>query len=132
VVTSPPYGPSTHGHARTPGARRGKVRKINRPAAETALKVKLRDRTTPNDDQITRDTRLTALADLWLDEITDEDRIAPQTRNWYAQILRTQVLAAVGDLRVREATVGRLHQFLRTSPDYIRPRRAAPRWYSAR
>jgi hypothetical protein len=29
VVTSPPYGSSTHGHARTPGARRGKVRKIN-------------------------------------------------------------------------------------------------------
>ena len=29
VVTSPPYGPCTHGHVRTPGARRGKVRKIH-------------------------------------------------------------------------------------------------------
>jgi hypothetical protein len=29
VITSPPYGQSTHGHARTPGPRRGKVRKIN-------------------------------------------------------------------------------------------------------
>ena len=29
VITSPPYGPSTHGHVRTPGPRRGKVRKIN-------------------------------------------------------------------------------------------------------
>jgi tRNA G10 N-methylase Trm11 len=29
VITSPPYGPSTHGHARTPGPRRGKVQKIN-------------------------------------------------------------------------------------------------------
>jgi hypothetical protein len=29
VVTSPPYGPSTHGHVRTPGPRRGKVRKIH-------------------------------------------------------------------------------------------------------
>jgi hypothetical protein len=29
VITSPPYGPSTHRHARTPGPRRGKVRKIN-------------------------------------------------------------------------------------------------------
>jgi tRNA G10 N-methylase Trm11 len=29
VITSPPYGPSTHGHARIPGPRRGKVRKIN-------------------------------------------------------------------------------------------------------
>ena len=29
VVTSPPYGPSTHGHVRTPGPRRGKVRKLH-------------------------------------------------------------------------------------------------------
>jgi hypothetical protein len=29
VITSPPYGTSTHGHVRTPGARRGKVRKIH-------------------------------------------------------------------------------------------------------
>lgn len=29
VITSPPYGPSTHGHVRTPGPIRGKVRKIN-------------------------------------------------------------------------------------------------------
>ncbi len=29
VITSPPYGPSTHGHVRSPGPRRGKVAKIN-------------------------------------------------------------------------------------------------------
>jgi hypothetical protein len=29
VLTSPPYGPATHGHVRTPGARRGKVRKLH-------------------------------------------------------------------------------------------------------
>ena len=29
VVTSPPYGPSTHGHVRTPGPRRGKVQKVH-------------------------------------------------------------------------------------------------------
>jgi hypothetical protein len=29
VVTSPPYGSSTHGHVRTPGPRRGKVRKLH-------------------------------------------------------------------------------------------------------
>jgi tRNA G10 N-methylase Trm11 len=28
VITSPPYGPSTHGHVRTPGSRSGKVRKL--------------------------------------------------------------------------------------------------------
>lgn len=29
VVTSPPYGPSTHGHVRTPGPQRGKVQKVH-------------------------------------------------------------------------------------------------------
>jgi SAM-dependent methyltransferase len=29
VITSPPYGPATHGHVRTPGPRRGKVRKVH-------------------------------------------------------------------------------------------------------
>jgi DNA methylase len=29
VLTSPPYGSSTHGHVRTPGPRRGKVRKLH-------------------------------------------------------------------------------------------------------
>lgn len=29
VITSPPYGPSTHGHARTPGPRQGKVLKLH-------------------------------------------------------------------------------------------------------
>lgn len=29
VITSPPYGPSTHGQVRTPGSRRGKVRKLH-------------------------------------------------------------------------------------------------------
>lgn len=29
VITSPPYGPSTHGQVRTPGPKRGKVRKVH-------------------------------------------------------------------------------------------------------
>jgi hypothetical protein len=29
VITSPPYGPSAHGHVRTPGPRSGKVRKLH-------------------------------------------------------------------------------------------------------
>ena len=29
VITSPPYGSSTHGHVRTPGSRSGKVRKVD-------------------------------------------------------------------------------------------------------
>ncbi|BCJ67968.1 tyrosine-type recombinase/integrase [Polymorphospora rubra] len=83
------------------------------PAAERALKVKLRDRTTPNDDEITRETRVTRLAELWIEEITTEERIAPQTIHRYETSVRTAILPALGNLRIREASVGRLDRFLR-------------------
>ncbi|MDG4750865.1 tyrosine-type recombinase/integrase [Micromonospora sp. WMMD718] len=83
------------------------------PAAERALKVKLRDRATPTDDEITRETRISALAELWVEEITAEERIAPQTIHRYATSVRTSILPALGNLRIREASVGRLDRFLR-------------------
>ncbi|NJP31954.1 tyrosine-type recombinase/integrase [Micromonospora thermarum] len=83
------------------------------PAAERALKVKLRGRTTPNDDEITRETRVSRLAEVWVEEITAEERIAPQTIQRYQTSLRTAILPALGDLRIREASVGRLDRFLR-------------------
>ena len=83
------------------------------PAAIRALKVKLRDRATPNDDEITRETRVSALAELWIEEITAEERVAPQTIQRYQTSLRTGILPALGNLRIREASVGRLDKFLR-------------------
>ncbi|RZU48822.1 site-specific recombinase XerD [Krasilnikovia cinnamomea] len=83
------------------------------PAAVRALKEKLRDRVAPNDDEITRETHLSTLADLWIDEITAEDRLAPQTIDRYQKSLRTMIVPTLGNLRVREATVGRLDRFLR-------------------
>ena len=82
------------------------------PAAERALKVKLRDRTTPNDDEITRETRVSKLADLWIEEITTEERIAPQAIQRYETSTRIAMLPALGNLRIREASVGRLDRFL--------------------
>src|SRR5688572_32869926 len=49
------------------------------PAAVTALKIKLRDRVTPNDDEITRETRVSTLAQRWIDEISTEERLTLQT-----------------------------------------------------
>jgi integrase len=83
------------------------------PAAIRALKVKLRDRAIPNDDEITRDTKLTTLSEKWIEELTGEERIAPQTIDRYQGTLRTAIIPALGELRVREATVGRLDRFLR-------------------
>ncbi|MGA5305933.1 tyrosine-type recombinase/integrase [Nucisporomicrobium flavum] len=83
------------------------------PAAIRALKEKLRDRVAPNDDEITRETHLSTLANLWVDEITAEERLAPQTVDRYGKSLRNMILPALGNLRIREATVGRLDRFLR-------------------
>ena len=82
------------------------------PAAVRKLKVKLRDRATPNDDEITRETRVSTLAELWLDVIIAEDRVKPQTVARYQTNLR-RILPALGHLRIREASVGRLDTFLR-------------------
>src|SRR3954470_24702928 len=83
------------------------------PAAIRALKEKLRDRATPNHDEITRETHVSTLANLWIEEITAEERVTPQTINNYKTSLRTAILPALGNLRIREASVGRLDKFLR-------------------
>ncbi|GAA0908990.1 putative phage integrase [Virgisporangium aurantiacum] len=77
------------------------------------MKVKLRDRTTPNDDEITRETHVSTLAEVWIEEITAEERLAPQTIHRYQTSLRTAILPALGNLRIREARVGRLDTLLR-------------------
>ncbi len=82
------------------------------PAAIRALKEKLRDRVAPNDDEITRETYVNTLADLWIEEITAEERVTPQTINNYKTSLKL-ILPALGKLRIREASVGRLDKFLR-------------------
>ncbi|WP_431937014.1 tyrosine-type recombinase/integrase [Micromonospora sp. RP3T] len=83
------------------------------PAAIRALKIKLRDRVTPNDDEITRDTHISALAALWLDEITTAEHVSPQTISRYEISVRVSIVPALGNLRIREAGAGRIDRFLR-------------------
>src|SRR5258708_25288215 len=49
------------------------------PAAIRALKVTLRHRATPNDDDITKETRISTLAQLWIHDTTAEERLTPPT-----------------------------------------------------
>jgi integrase len=67
----------------------------------------------PHDDDITRETHVSTLANLWIEEITAEERVAPQTINNYRTSQRCSILPALGNLRLREASVGRLDKFLR-------------------
>lgn len=83
-------------------------------AAERALLVLLRDRSTPNFDEITRETRLTQLAELWLEDINAEGHLAPQTINNYEDCVHGTILPALGNLRLREVSVGRMDRFFKT------------------
>jgi integrase len=82
-------------------------------AAERALRVKLRDRSAPNNDEITAETRIARLGELWLNEVTAEERVTPQTISRYETSLRTAISPALGNLRLREATVSRLDRFFK-------------------
>ncbi|RQX05081.1 tyrosine-type recombinase/integrase [Micromonospora inaquosa] len=83
------------------------------PAAIRALKVKVRDRVAPNDDEITRETHVSTLAALWLEEIAAEERVSPQSISRYEISVRVSIVPALGELRIREASAGRLDKFLR-------------------
>src|SRR4051795_3910222 len=64
------------------------------PAAIRALKEKLRDRVAPNDDEITRETYVSTLAELWIEEVTAEEVVASQTIHNYETSLRVSILPA--------------------------------------
>jgi integrase len=83
-------------------------------AAIRALKVKLRDRATPSDDEINRETRINRLGELWIEEITAEERLAVQTLQRYEASLKNAINPELGNLRIRECTVGRIDKVLRT------------------
>jgi integrase len=83
-------------------------------AAERALRIKLRDRSAPSNDDISPDMRIARLGELWLDEVIAEGRVTPQTIDRYETSLRTAIRPALGNLRLREATVSRLDRFFKT------------------
>jgi integrase len=83
------------------------------PAAENALRTKLRDRSTPNNDDITPDTKIDRLADLWLDDMKAGDDAVPQTIDRYTDAIRIVIKPALGKLRIREASAGRLDRCLK-------------------
>ncbi|MEU4157877.1 site-specific integrase [Actinoplanes sp. NPDC026670] len=83
----------------------------SRQRAETRLIAKLGARA---HHELTATTRVSSLADVWLEEIQLEGRIVRQTVDRYTGCLRQTVLPAFGELLVNELTVGRLDRFLKT------------------
>lgn len=82
-------------------------------AAERSLKLAVRDRdraSTQADEHITADTRLSALAEAWYAALTD---LSPTTMQAYRDRLDRQIQPGLGQLRLRELTVGILDRHLR-------------------
>jgi len=94
----------------------GRVRTVERSgrtktAAETALKLALRDRARISaSGHITGDSRVSTLADTWYAGLTD---LSPVTMEAYRRRLDVQILPALGQLRVRELSAGVLDRHLR-------------------
>ncbi len=83
-------------------------------AARQRLAEALRDRShLPRGASITPDTKVSALADRWLQEIHDS-KLSPGTIQNYEDRLRHQVLPALGNVKVRELTVGLVDRHLAT------------------
>ena len=95
----------------------GKTRAVERHAptqggAERALAEALRDRGRVDaSGLITRDTRVSVLAEQWYSELAAAGR-SPSTLQAYRDRLDRQVLPSLGDVRVRELTVGLLDRHL--------------------
>ena len=94
----------------------GRVRAVERrgptkAAAERALKTALRDRAgVQAGGEITADSRVSVLAEAWYAGLAD---LSPVTMQAYRDRLDRQILPRLGQLRVRELSVGNLDRHLR-------------------
>jgi len=96
----------------------GKVRRVERhaatrSAADRALQLAVRDRTQPAAGrELTPDSKVKVLARIYLDDIALSDR-SPSTVAQYQDRIEKQILPALGEIRVRELSVGRVDIFLK-------------------
>ncbi|WP_328856354.1 site-specific integrase [Williamsia herbipolensis] len=82
-------------------------------AAERKLVTALRDRSRAGAaDEITPDTTLAAVADLWLSSLDAGGRHTDQTISLYRSAVDRHIRPALGGVRVRETSVGTLERFL--------------------
>jgi integrase len=93
--------------------RRVRATGANKTRARVALEDKLEKRPSFGDGGVTAATTLAGLAELWLDERAASAGLAPQTLDRYRTLIENHIKPGIGNLRVGEATVGRIDQFLR-------------------
>jgi hypothetical protein len=105
----------------------GRTRRVERVGrseaqARARLKEACRDRgRTDAASEITPDTTLAAVADMWFEEICLAVAVgerSPGTEQAYRDRLDNQILPAMGALRLRELTISRVDHLLRVTRDH--------------
>jgi integrase len=94
--------------------RRVRATGTTRTAARHALDNKLDQRRRFTDDGISSDTTVADLTARWLDERATQG-IAPQTLDRYHGLLDVHIRPGIGNLRLNEATTGRIDRFLKAT-----------------
>jgi len=99
----------------------GQVRRVEasaatRKLAEHRLKEKLTQRSGPTarTGELTPDSSFARLVEVWLGDLDLEGRIAPSTRALYERNMRRLVMPAFEHFTLREITVSRVDQFIKT------------------
>jgi hypothetical protein len=84
----------------------------SKTAAERALKEAFRDRAGVDvGTDITPQTRVRELAEAWFASLEAQ---SPTTRQSYRNRVNNQILPALGELRLRELTIGTVDRFLKS------------------
>lgn len=89
-------------------------------AAVRELKTKIADRSAPSGDLIGPDMRISQVADIWLSLYRAEQRSEATTANEYQRIIENVINPAIGNIRLREATAGRLERLIRSQDSHSR------------
>jgi hypothetical protein len=89
-------------------------------AAVRELKAKIADRSAPSGDLIDSDMRISQVADIWLSLYRAEQRSEATTANEYQRIIENVINPAIGNIRLREATAGRLERRIRSQDSHSR------------
>lgn len=102
--------------------RRVKASAATAQGARNKLQERLDTRTVTGAGDITPDTTVAGLAEAWLAGLTvrrpgGSEGIGQSTKDDYARHTRNHILPALGALRLREVTVGRVEAFLNTKKD---------------
>ena len=89
-------------------------------AAVRELKAKIADRSAPSGDLIGPDMRLSQVAVIWLSLYRAEQRSEATTANEYQRIIENVINPAIGNIRLREATAGRLERLIKAQDSHSR------------